>query len=209
MTTKYVVTDEQEKGFYDRVWELENRWRKNILEPERTLDGLQLLIENQGVSAKIVNEFLKLISGNESLVLDPVDGKEILADAKEIFTYIDSDFRNYNADEKEPTTKKTPMFVYEIVKDATFSQMFGSLSSGLDKLCLTQAQIKNFVKKYRNWLRADGYATFFLFESRGLFFVARMAVDSGGRLGVSVGRFEDSRVWRAGRRRRVVVPQLA
>ncbi|MFH1346991.1 MAG: hypothetical protein ABIH10_01950, partial [Spirochaetota bacterium] len=50
MTTKYVVTDEQEKTFQDRVWELENRWRKNILNPEKTLAGLQLLIENGRVS---------------------------------------------------------------------------------------------------------------------------------------------------------------
>ena len=47
MTKKYVVADEQVKKFHDRLWELESCWRKNILEPEQTLDGLQLLIENK------------------------------------------------------------------------------------------------------------------------------------------------------------------
>ncbi|OGM89967.1 hypothetical protein A3J77_00660 [Candidatus Wolfebacteria bacterium RBG_13_41_7] len=47
---KYVVTDEQDRTFQDRAWELENRWRKNSLDPDRTLDGLQMLIENKGVS---------------------------------------------------------------------------------------------------------------------------------------------------------------
>lgn len=47
MTTKYVVTDEQDRIFQDRIWEVENRWRKNILDPDATLSSLQTLIENK------------------------------------------------------------------------------------------------------------------------------------------------------------------
>ncbi len=155
------------------------------------------------------NEFLKLISGSESLVLAPLDGKEILADARDMFVYVDSDFRNYDADEKGSATKNTLVLVYEMTKDATFSQIFGSLSGDLEKICLTQAQIKNFVRKYRNWLRTNGYATFFLFKSHGNFFVAGVVVFSVGRLYVYVYRFEDSDLWDVEFRRRVVVPQLA
>ena len=157
----------------------------------------------------VQNKFLELISVNEQLILDECDGTEILVDASDVFAYIDPDLRNWNADEKGPATDAAPVRVYEMTKDGTYAQMFGSLSSDARKLCLTQAQIKGFVKKYRNWLRKDGYATFFLFESNGEFFVAHVRVGSGGKLEVRVRRFRGSRVWRAGRRDRVVALQLA
>lgn len=165
----------------------------------------------KGVFAELLQKrsrFLKLVSGTESLILAAVDGKEVLVDAKDIFAYIDPDFKKWGADEPGQATGETSVEVYEMAEDATFSQMFGSLSGDAQKLCFTQSQIKSFVKKYSNWLRTDGYATFFLFESRGESFVARVRVDSDG-LGVSVDRFEGSGVWSAGYRHRVVVPQLA
>lgn len=155
------------------------------------------------------SEFFNLLSGNESLVIDSVDGTEILESASDLFVYIDPDFRNYKADEKGQPTEEMPVQVHELVKDATFSQMFGSLSNDLDKLCFTQAQIKNFVKKHRNWLRTDGYATFFLFKSHNHFFVAYVRLYADGGLEVNVRRFEDFVVWGAELRPRVVFPQLA
>ncbi|MFH0956107.1 MAG: hypothetical protein V1801_02765, partial [Candidatus Falkowbacteria bacterium] len=96
-----------------------------------------------------------------------------------------------------------------MTKDGTYSQMFGSLSADVRKLCFTQAQIKNFVKNNYEWPRADGCGTFFLFESKGNFFVAHVYFYSSGKLHVYVNQFENSSVWRAGSRHRVVVPQLA
>ena len=95
-----------------------------------------------------------------------------------------------------------------MVKDGTFKQLFGSLEGDVAKLCFTQTQIKNFVKKHRNWLRTDGYGTFFLFQSKEKFFVADVHVLSDG-LHVYVYEFEDSFVWGAEDRHRLVVPQLA
>lgn len=157
------------------------------------------------------NEFLKLISGGESLVIDECDGSEIIADASDMFAWIDGDFKNYGTDQKGSATGKTPVRVHEMTKDAIFSQMFGSLSADMRKLCLTQAQIISFIRNYRNWLRPDGYATFFLLELNNQFFVVlvNVFVRSGGKLHVSVHRLEHSNVWRAERRPRVVVPQLA
>ncbi|MBU4375188.1 hypothetical protein KKH38_01655 [Patescibacteria group bacterium] len=154
------------------------------------------------------NLFLRRIS-NEPLIIDAVDGLEILADATDMFAGIDSDFENWGADEPGQETGEVGAVVYEITKDGTFAQLFGSLSGDVQKLCFTQAQIKRFVKKYRSWLRVDGYGTFFLFQSKGEFFVASVHVRSGGSLSVRVDRFDFTCVWRAGHRRRVVVPQLA
>ncbi|MBI2279003.1 MAG: hypothetical protein HYU81_03010 [Candidatus Brennerbacteria bacterium] len=172
----------------------------------RKLNEIQLMVAAAN-GAK--HAFLKLISAGTSIVLDAVDGSETLAKATDIFTYIDSDFVNYGADEAGSATGETPASVYEMVQNATFAQMFGSLSNDLNKLCLTQSQIKNFVRKHRGWLRTDGYGTFFLFRSKGKFFVADVFVRSGGALRLRVRRLEDGSVWFAGGWLRLVVPQLA
>ena len=152
--------------------------------------------------------FLKLLSGAETLMLDALDGKETLATAKEVFpSGIDGDFKNWGTNKAGIATKEQAVDVHELVKDGTFAQMFGSLGTDLDKLCLTQAQIKNFCKKHPNWLRKDGYATFFLFKVEDQFFVAYVYVLSGG-LRVRVYRFEFDVVWGAGSSHRLVVPQL-
>ncbi len=156
------------------------------------------------------SEFFRLLNGGETLVLDECDGTNIIAEAGDVFAFIDSDFKNWKADEKGPATEKTPVHVYEMEeKDGTFSQLFCSLSSDLQKLCLTQDQIIGFVKKHRNWLRTDGYGTFFLFRSNDNFFVAGVIFDSGGGLKVYVRRLTYDFVWSAGGRPRIVVPQLA
>jgi hypothetical protein len=149
-----------------------------------------------------------LISGGESIVIDPTDGREILADANDLFTYIDPDLRNWRADEPGRPTAETAVEVYEMKKDATFEQMFGFFGVDKRQLCLTQAQIKSFVRNHRQWLR-DGYGTFFPFESYGRFFVAYVLVLSDGRLEVYVFRLGYADVWGAGSRHRLVLPQLA
>lgn len=152
--------------------------------------------------------YLQLLSGAETLMLDALDGKETLATAKEVFpSGIDGDFKNWGTNKAGIATKEKAVDVHELVKDGTFAQMFGSLGTDLDKLCLTQSQIKNFCKKHQSWLRKDGYATFFLFKVEDQFFVAGVNVLSDG-LSVRVYRFEDGHVWRAECSPRVVVPQL-
>ena len=156
----------------------------------------------------IKDAYLKLISSGQALVIDACDGANVLADANDVFAYIDSDLKNWKADQKGFASGETFVEVYEMEKDGTFAQLFGSLSPDLQKLCLTQEQIIGFVKKHRDWIRTDGYGTFFLFVSNERYFVANVDL-SDALLSVSVIRFERSNVWRAGHRRRVVVPQLA
>lgn len=159
-----------------------------------------------GVIAEV---FLKLISAGESLIIDPVNGTEVIAKAKKVFPAgIDGDFKRWGADEPGQATPETIPSVYEMTANATFSQMFSSLNPDVRDLCFTQHQIISFVEKYPNWLRTDGYGTFFLFLSRGEVFVAYVYVYSDG-LFVRVYRFECSGVWYAVYRLRVVVPQLA
>lgn len=159
--------------------------------------------------ADSISEFLKLISAGETLTVDALDGEEILAEAADVFVYIDPNFKNWNADECGEATKKTAVEVHELVKDGTFTQFFGSICGDISKLCFTQAQIKNFCIKHRDWLKKEGYATLFLFKSHNNFFVANVNLTSGGRLRVDVNEFGNDSVWDADDRDRVVVPQLA
>jgi hypothetical protein len=152
---------------------------------------------------------LALLSIPETLVLEALDGKATIANAKSTFkSYVDSDFKNWGLNNKGNATKETPVQVYEMTKDATFSQMFNSLSSDLDSLCLTQNQIIRFCEKYPSHLRQDGYATFFLFKENREYFVARVRVLSDG-LHVLVLRFGYALVWLGELAHRLVVPQLS
>jgi hypothetical protein len=147
---------------------------------------------------------LRLLSGNELLLLDPTDGLEGLAEATDVFKYIDSNFHRWRFGPGPPTAD-TPVRIYEMVKDCTFGDMFGGLGVGLDSLALTQAQIKQFARRHSDWLKKGGNGTFFLFEIGNEFFVAAVYFFSDGRLGVRVRDFTLERVFRAQKHHRLVV----
>lgn len=131
---------------------------------------------------QLAKTILRPLSSGEEIILDPTDGKETLAEARNLFNWIDADFKNYGTNVPAAPTGRMLTSVLEMAEDATFEQMFGSLPASLDDLCLTQAQIKQFVKNHRKWLRTDGYATFFLFKANGEHFVARVFLSSDGYL---------------------------
>lgn len=152
---------------------------------------------------------LVLLSGQESLLLDACIGADIITgSSKSPFDWVDKDFANYEANEPGVDTLETEVGVYEMSKDANFSNLFGSFGTDLEKLCFTTSQIKSFVKKFKNWLRTDGYGTFFLFKSYNKFFVARVYFVVAGELQVYVYSLEDDFVWNASSRHRMVVPQF-
>ena len=154
------------------------------------------------------NSILRLLSTESNPVIKATDGKRFLAKAKNTFkSFVDADFKNWKLDQASHATVDTPTNVYEMITDATFAQIFGSLSNDLDKLCLTQDQIEEFCLAHADQLRTDGYGTFFLFKENGHFFVAYVYVYSDG-LRVRVHGLESDHVWYGDFRHRVVGPQL-
>jgi hypothetical protein len=153
----------------------------------------------------VMNERLKLISGEEPLVLDSDDGQETLAQARDVFRYIDSNFKHWRCDVAALPTNETAVQVYEMVRNSTFQELFNGFGVALDSLALTQAQIKQFVKHYGDWLKKGGNGTFFLFKIGDEFFVAAAYFFSDGRLGVRVRGLTLERVFRAQKRHRLVV----
>lgn len=214
--TANVVKDAARKATEESVAELEASGTLNG-------DNIQRIQGDPRLSARVkdfvknllaelaenISGIVKLISGAETLELDETDGKETIAKAKDTFPgYIDGDFKGWGCDVKSEPTKKTQVSVYEMIKDGTFAQIWNGMSNDLNSLCLTQSQIIQFVQKHRKWLRTEGYGTFFLFKVRNEFLAADVSFDGYGRPGVGVDRFSSGYVWDAGRRRRVVIPQL-
>ncbi|MDD4412713.1 MAG: hypothetical protein PHR00_03655 [Patescibacteria group bacterium] len=150
-------------------------------------------------------DILQLISAGQDITIKACDGQRTIAQAKELFTgFLDADFENWNLDKPGKATPATKAKVYELRQDAKFKQMFESLNPDLDKLCLTQAQIIAFVEDHQDWLRTDGYGTFFLFKENEEYFVAEVYFSSSDALEVRVRSLEDDVVWNAGSRRRLV-----
>ena len=161
--------------------------------------------ENIGICR---NERPKLISINGPLTIERCDGRETIAQATDLFRYIDSNFRHWGCDAPGSPTGDTQTCVYEMAHDATFAEIFGGWGISADYLALSQAQVIQFVKHYTRWLKPGGNGTFFLFEAHHVFFVAAVYFFCDGRLGVRIRPFTLERIFRAGKHHRLVVPQL-
>jgi len=182
-------------------------------------DKVQELISKPGVifnffedllaeKAEQKSSILRLISGNEQIMIEASDGKATIANAKNTFkSFIDADFKNWGLNTSGSATPEMLLDVHEITENANFAQIFTGLNSDLDKLVMTQAQIIRFCEKHPTWLRQGGYSTFFLIKENNEYFVVHVYVHSGG-LHVDVSRFENGIVWGAGYLHRLVAPQL-
>lgn len=173
-------------------------------------EGVQRFLAGETVVklAERVSNILRLLSGGETITIGKCDGAQTLAHANDVFkSGIDPDFKNWNLDKYGNATEETAVAVHELVQDAIFAQMFGSLGNDLDKLCMTQHQIKTFCEQHSSWLCTDGYATFFLFKENYEFFVACVCVGPDG-LEVDVFPFEGNGGWDAEDQLRLVAPQL-
>jgi len=97
--------------------------------------------------------------------------------------------------------------LYEMKKDGTFTDLFGSVSSDWRSLTLTPSEIVRWCKEYRNLLRQeDGQSTFFVYEHEGKLLVVTVVVFDG-KLGLVVHPLENGHVWNAGGQDRLVVRQ--
>ncbi len=158
------------------------------------------------------DEFLKLLSGDEEIIINACDGRETIASATDVFPSGTSfDFRDLLSKTNScASTNIAPVQVYEMTQEATLLQLFNSLSTSTDlnDLCLTQHQIKLFCKDCSNWLLKGGCGTFFLFKIDGVILVALVFMFSDG-LFIAVYDIECKFVWDIkNSHRRVVVPKL-
>ncbi len=175
-----------------------------------TKEAIKIMVEavknRQPLPEKV--SILKLISCHENLMIEASDGKAYISDAKNIFkSGIDGDFKYWGLNKPGPATEEILVDVNEMVGDGTFVQIFTTISSDLEKLVMTQAQIIRFCEKHPTWLRQEGYTTLFLTKVGYEYFVVIVHVYAGG-LRVLVGRLGYDDVGDGQDRHRVVSPQL-
>ena len=216
MAKKFIVTGDQYHGIDGKMLEIKRQLRLkggSSLDPELVDSALQDIVEGRFSSPGVRKDegsqtILRRISGGEKLMIEALDGKAYISDAKKTFkSGIDGDFKNWGLNQSGPTTAETLLDVSEMTSDGTFVQIFTGITPDLGKLVLTQTQIIRFCEKHPTWLRQEGYNTFFLTKVGDRYFVVSVDVDSGG-LYVSVIRLEDGYVWKGGYCLRVVSPRL-
>jgi len=164
------------------------------------------------------NLILRLLHGAESLELKASDGSRLIYQSADSFSFLDENFVKLGLTKKGIATAETKVQVREMVSNGDFITIFKSLSGSWDQKCLTQNQIIDFCEQLPEWLRQDGYATFFLCKINDKkkvdeknpqknLVVVYVRVNADG-LHVYVNRLENDRVWSASDLRRVVAPQL-
>ena len=154
------------------------------------------------------DQLLKMITNGEEIAINGTDGTEGLAEST-MFYIVDPDVVKWGLAVPAKLTKPTHVSVYELVLDASLKEIFDSFSpKKLSDLCLTQAQIVEFVRKHGSWLRGEEKATFFLTESEGKFYAIHMlAYFPGDRIRVRVySIYKPKGKWYAENFHRVVVP---
>ena len=195
---------------YERLWKLQATANKLVLDGRRDpllLCNLFQKFVEEGDSK--TTSYLKLISDGHVLSLPATNGKRTIAQADDVFTgYIDPDFMNWGLDVKQVPTPTMPVKVFEHVRDGTFVNIFDSVGRSYDSMAHTQNKIVVFCEKYRDWLRTEGYSTFFLFKEDEKFFVADVRFDDARRIYVIVENLSNDYVWYAKYRFRFVLPQL-
>lgn len=162
--------------------------------------------------------YTRLISGEAVLTLVADKGTKTIADAGTVFRAgISNNFKAWGTN-KGATAPAVNVVVHELVRDGKLSEILGGLATDPKTLCIGQGQTLEFIAKYSDWLRTDGWATLFPFKvkfdegtkiEREEVFVARVFLHSAGRLKADVDRLSHGLVWSAGYRPRLVVPQLA
>lgn len=157
----------------------------------------------------IKNEILHLVTTKKPLMIDAVDGTQLIMNDQDVFKLgIDTLFKRCADNNKHSCpTLETVVQNYRLTSGANFLQIFKSLSSNLDKLCLSQHQIINFCSNYSNKLCQSKYATFFLFKGNYELLVARLGTFAG-ELGIRLYKLNDYSIWFAKDYRQIIVPQL-
>ncbi|MFH1454769.1 MAG: hypothetical protein ABIF22_00350 [bacterium] len=115
------------------------------------------------------NNYLKCISAGEKIVLDPIESKELIITARDKFDFVFVS-ASYGFNVPDKPTEKTEVEVLEIIKNGTLRDIFKSFGKNINRLCLTQSQIKQFSEKYVEWF-LDNKGTFFLLKGKNQIFI--------------------------------------
>lgn len=143
-----------------------------------------------------------LTNNMNTITIQKSNGKYDEKKAKKLFSYIDSDLKNYHCDSNDAATPKTTVEYRKLERDGTFIDMFGTKPKSF-----TKAQIMDIIENHSEVMNKDGYANFFPYvnEKGERFVLPVRRYDSEWELHVS--ELEGGRVWDAEYGRVIFLPQ--
>lgn len=185
MAEKFFVAGDQHFSITGQLLEIQRQLRQkggSPINPDLVMYALQDIIEGRfyprmETSAPI----LKLLSGEENLLIDSCDGKAILRTAIKTFSS-GINFGLWEIQGYSKPTEPITVDVYDILGKNTIKEIVNSLTDDLSKVCLTPQQIIQFCDKYPEWLAELpdlDCLTLFLFKNNDQFFIADVRVRSG------------------------------
>jgi len=171
------------------------------------------------IAPQVIAGILRLISNGQILKLKALAGGRLIYNAAGTFkSFIDSDFVKWGIDKPGIATPETILQVHEMIGDGKLMDIFCSLPGAWNQKWVSQDQVIEFCETLPEWLRQEGYATFFLIKKdennlidengpESNLVVVNVHVNSDG-LDVDVRRLGRDDVLDGENRRRVVSPQL-
>ncbi|MDB4984805.1 MAG: hypothetical protein JWM20_984 [Patescibacteria group bacterium] len=151
----------------------------------------------------------ELISLDKEIVIDACDGSQTLADATTLFVATDSVVKKCRFNKIRPTGP-TSVDIYKIPEKGSLAgaSIIDYFENDLDKLCLTQNQIRSFCEKSAaKWIKGDKFEFFFLFKIGGRIHAAHVATYTSG-LRVFAYSMDFVIAWFDRGNRGLVVPKL-
>ncbi len=100
---------------------------------------------------------------DEEMYIEAVDGKETIADARDIFAFpLINQTSILSMSVSGNPSERLSVMPYEVLGEQKFEEMFLNLSSDFERLILGQAQIANFCRRYLTWIKNRNTPTVFL-----------------------------------------------
>ncbi len=140
-------------------------------------------------------QLLELVSGPNGILIDSLNGQEIILKSQGVYSFINQKFQELGLDQPGPPTGRTVVDVYKLKSDATFAEVFASISGEKGKRTLSQAQIINFSKNNQELLARLENQMFFFFRNNGEDWVASLCSRGTSRPTISPLRLTYDRDW--------------
>ena len=143
-----------------------------------------------------------------TVVMEALNGKISMSIMKKIFKGgMEMSLQNYIQSKPNRATVETLLEVRELIENATLAKIFTKISCDLNKIAMSMAQIVCFCEKHSNFLREEGYATFFLTRIGNEFFVIFVCQENRG-LSAGMKRIDFLPQCFAESKHRVVTPRI-
>ncbi len=182
-------------------------WIMKIVKKIYVRDLTNKFIKSQSLEYVSRGDIKKVLEKiKEGLDIEPCDGLKTIANAQDIFSYIDQKFKSWDLDKPSENTAETKADVYELVGSAHFQRMIEELNLDPNDIYFSQDQILYFIQNHREYLSHSWYTFFLLKRDDDEFFVACVLLDNG-KLKVGVDRFDYEGVFDANAHPRIVVKQ--